>query len=160
MPDKCCLGCHFLITLTLREKGLEPAPSLVDAATRERLAKGDAPELGPNRWFTCDRQVWDAANLAPEDDLLSIIRHKRLYKKEPCFFYRYTPSMFLPAARELEQRAADRREMKIDRNLTNKSVRQSQKAFWVAAIALIVSILATAANLIWNIWQHFNPHKP
>ncbi|MCD6406171.1 MAG: hypothetical protein J7M19_10125 [Planctomycetes bacterium] len=61
--------------------------------------------------------------------------------------------MFLPAAVELERRAADRREAERDRALT-------RGAFWVAFAALVVSILATVATLAWNIWTHFYPATP
>ena len=67
-----------------------------------------------------------------------------------CFFYPYAQRMSLEAASELERRDTEHREGRLDRQLT-------RRAFRVAFAALIVSILATLAGLVWDIWKHHHP---
>ena len=167
LPKKCCLKCHFLLVVSKldgigdsSEEHVLPA----DREQREKLAAGTVPKEDAQFLFPqnilCHKEVWDGANFKTDEDILGIVRKPRLYKVEPCFFYPYNPGMPLPVAEELERRATDRREAKMDRYLTNQSLRQSRRAFRVAFAALIASILLSAATLIWNIWQHFHPFKP
>ena len=149
---KCCLSCHFLLKRSY--VGPEDHAFSVTCGERRKLAEGTDPGevFGNERNMECSKHVWDYANL--HIDLRRHIRELLQQDRgESCFFYPFAEGMFLPAAVELERRAADRREAERDRALT-------RGAFWVAFAALVVSILATVATLAWNIWTHFYPATP
>ena len=142
IPDKCCNRCHFLEKWE-RSSGSKTCFA-VSTEERQRLLAG-------NEWNTnshvpwslaCNKGVWDSANFRKDSncDLHTITTEDR---GESCFFYPRTPGMFFPAADELEERVANRREAERDRALTRHTL-------WVAIAALIVSILATT-------WAYFHP---
>jgi len=144
IPDKCCLNCHFL-KRWMRERDGREINMEVSFQERQLLAEGKEWNTHPNvPWsLACHQNVWDAANFR-EDSCKDIKVITTKDRGESCFFYPYIPGLFFPAARELERRVADRREAEKDRALT-------RRAFYVALCALIVSILATIANIIIQI---------
>ena len=149
IPEKCCLRCHFLKKWMREENGKEICFEL-STEERQCLLVGEKWNTSPVPWsLACHKNVWDSANFRKDScrDIPVITTQDR---GESCFFYPHTPGMFFPAAVVLEERAANRREAERDRALT-------RRAFWVAFTALIVSILATIVNLIWNVWNHFHP---
>ncbi len=95
----------------------------------------------------CHHEVWDTPDIesakADPEVLDTFQEFDQLTRDrgESCFFYPHSPWMSLPAGTEVERRADDRREAEKDRALT-------RKAFLVAAIALVVSIVATVASII------------
>ncbi len=104
-----------------------------------------------DNYLYCACDVWSIAT-GPEG-AEKAKKHVLQPWDDSCFYFPYSPKMSCPTAKELERRAANRREAEKDRKLT-------RRAFWVAFTALVVSILATLANLLWNIWTHFHPFKP
>ena len=69
-------------------------------------------------------------------------------RKNFCFFWKYRPGMFLPAAKILQEREAQARDSSKDRKLTIWGL-------WIAATALGVNVylqLAQAAKL----WPYLN----
>ena len=138
---RCCLECHFL-KQWMRDKNGETYSFETSLSQRTRLAAGENPKtvLLPDHSLACHQQVWDTANFREDSDknVQGIVTAER---GESCFFFPRTPGMFFLAAAKLEHRVADRREAERDRFLT-------RRAFYVAFGALIVSIVATIANIV------------
>jgi hypothetical protein len=90
----------------------------------------------------CYEDVWDSANPRADTskDIRAIMKKDR---REDCFFYTYTPGIYFPAARELEQRNADRREAKRDR-------------FWVKC-GVWVAVAAVLLTLVWDVYKYCVP---
>ncbi len=147
IPERCCLKCHFCnadeLHGSMRIERLD-----FDEDCRRRMAEAFSLEgkyfdgdVGP--YANCLRGCYRYKKGMTDDFLLTD-------RTDKCFFYPYTESMTVDAATEIERRAADRGEAEKDR-------RHTRNAFWVAIGALVVSILATIANLVWNVWMHFYP---
>ena len=147
IPQKCCLNCHFLVEYKLRP-GSFGSPVSKQYRT-EILSDPTARDNKLEKRFqacACYMGVWSPATTieeAKEDlgnrDWDRVVRERG----ESCFFWPHDNRLSIEAARELERREADRREAKQDRKWAKIGV-------WVAAIALI-------ANLLWSVYQHFNP---
>jgi len=121
-PQKCCLRCHFLKQWKRSNDGGEWSWE-VSRSQRSQLARGENVEkiVLKEHSLACHQKVWDAANPFEDSsrDAHAILSADR---GESCFFYPYTPGMFLPAAVELERREAGRREAKKDRHLVRWSI--------------------------------------
>ena len=153
---KCCLSCHFLSQWDRAPRSnTQERRDPLTFDQRKRLARGDEPQKVASRAdcvLGCAHNVWDANNWR-QDVYESITDIVPRTVNEDCFFLPYRPGMPWPTAKELERREANRREAGKDRQLT-------RRAFQVAFGALLVSITAFVANLIWNIWVYSHPAIP
>jgi len=153
---------------------------------RQALAKGaDVHEVAkPLGALACYKNVWDSANRA-RDQQVSVDKALIQERAETCFFYRHVPGMFFPAASELEQRAAERREAQKDRLVTRGEGKRgrrlarsegqrdrqlsqeegaqerelTRRAVHYMQIAVWVSVVATFLTLVWNVIMYFNPRR-
>ena len=146
LPNNCCLRCVFLHSVNSEK----PIQSLSKKVREDiKVKKSNMLQL------QCYQGVWGPKTLGnPQnqgnsqyEDFYRLLTEDR---GELCLFYLYTENQSPAAAKVLEIRAADRREATKDRHLT-------RRAFWIASLALVVSIYAIVGNMIWNIWAHFYP---
>ena len=154
-PAKCCAKCHFLAKRT----GLTDRDThwhVLTKSERTSLAAGSL-DVGGEWMLVCYRGVWDHGYLSEDilDEFLpgpgAMTTRNR---GEGCFFYPYTPTMFLPVARELEKRKVERRAAQQDRNVTREVADEDRKAAGTEAKknrqlmlgALIVSALMLIAS--------------
>ena len=161
-PKHCCLNCHFLVHPDFDDTARITAHEVKEPERKNIFENCFDGNIGEVRW-ACMKGVWHEDEYGPTEDeeAIKFIKQKFfLDRQDSCFFYKYCTGMPQGVAEELERRAADRREAEKDRALT-------RKAFWVAVIALGVSIFATAVNvvvtfinMIWSIWAHYHPPSP
>lgn len=157
--NRCCYNCHFLMSYQYRADGdhaifaksFGDRTKLLAATEKQHIHEiiGNANFLGCQKWVWHHHQ--ETKHLEPLAPFLTQNR------ADCCFFHDYTEGMSFEAGTMLEAREADRREAERDRDLTRHSLKLSRRAFWISFVALIVSIAATCATLIWNIWAHFHP---
>jgi len=153
-PDKCCLKCHFLEHV-LREdmKELDNGTDfqhLTSALTghRETIVNGIQGQNSPSnlfRMFKCHFAIWGPWLCLENKHMFQEVMKRR----NDCFFFPYADGMSIPVAVELEKRRAEQDKAEKDRALT-------RKAFLIAIAALIVSIIALIANLVWDVWKYFH----
>jgi len=134
----------------------------VPPSRREELTSPNKEQIGLAmdmlHEHRCFREVWTPAEKLDEaaEDLSANGRQSRDYARMTknragkCFFYPYEQRMSLEAAAELERRETEHLEGKRDRQLT-------RRAFWVAFAALIASVCAALAGLVWDIWKYHHP---
>ncbi len=167
-PENCCLNCDLLVN-----KKIPDHPFSISQSERQglwdRLGASDPKKMTEDilATYKCHMGVWEQGSIIVEiENKLS--KMGRTTTEEPsnvwdcsqviedrgwdCFFYPYEHRRRLDTTVKLERRAANRREAKEDRKLT-------RNAFWIAFAALIAAIVATIANLLWNVWTHFYPLK-
>jgi hypothetical protein len=101
--------------------------------------KNDFSWVADAEALECAFLVWGVGfGTAPEDFYQTIVATDR---KGFCFFYPFHPGMLLPAAKILQQRAAEAEEADKGRRLTRTS--------------LLIAGIALGANVIWNILKEF-----
>lgn len=134
-PEEACIRCHFL------ERSIERSPFGVVDEQRTAILNDDYSWLHDSP-LSCYMGVWDEG-YTPE---LRQMRRKTIVetpRKDFCFYFEHRPGMLFPAAKTLQEREAQLREAARDR-------RHTIIGLWIAATALIVSVLVNLAPYIWN----------
>lgn len=125
-----CRNCHFLSKEYRDQKGNALAFSLT-ANERENSANSPREMVAKHYSLNCHLGVWDEASTT-ETDRESIIN--LVPRSSGCFYFPYHPGMLFEAARELQKRSDELKEMK-------RSNLYTRIGLWVAAGALAVNAL-------------------
>jgi len=132
LPKKCCAECHFFVREIVTG---ESANTIVMEISREHR---DAAKVGDWSWvrhlehFKCSYGVWDEMYMA--DKATRQLRVVDTNRRGFCFFWRFRPGMFQPAAKELQERESARKQASIEHWLTIVGL-------WVAGAALFVDVI-------------------
>jgi len=135
-----CVECHFFVK---EARGLPAGPIVLPVSEEER-AKARANDFAwvkPHYTLSCHFTVWDEGFDLPPDRRHEVIAATD--RRDQCFFWKYRPSMLLPAAKVLQEREARDHEAQRDRRLTIWGL-------WIAAVALVAQLgvqLAVALHL-------------
>jgi hypothetical protein len=132
-----CVNCHFL-----RIQFGEKCELTLKSKDRDSIRKGNFDDVTENKFvFECYRGVWSEGYNGTEGfDKSKEARKKEINetpRKNFCFFWKYRPGMFLPAAEELQKRDYELEYARKDRCLT----------IW----GLFIAAIALLANVIFNI---------
>lgn len=135
-PRQACVDCHFFITEV--RAGRDPSPSVVTKENREKSRANDYS------WHThgsiaCYMGVWDQGgqfDMAKRHEVIVMTE-----RQDFCFFWPYHPGMFLPAARELQQREMARKE-------ADRGLRLTRRSLYVAVAALVASAALTLLDIL------------
>ena len=122
-----CRNCHFL-SKEYREAntGRTLAFALTEVE-REKLAEGLEQELFKHYSLACHMGVWDEGVINDKTDRNSTINLK--VRESSCFFFPYHPAMLFDAAKELQKRHDENRQLKNSNFYT-------RVALYIAAAAL------------------------
>lgn len=142
MTRQACVDCHFFVK-SYRDS--RPAmTSLVSADERAAVRKGGFSWHDDRKApvaLACHMEVWDEGVAGyPHDDRYGLLVEQE--RKGRCFFRSFEPGMLLPAAQELQKR-----EMEADR--WRRERRLTLVGLWIAALALLASLIIDVAGLIW-----------
>ncbi len=126
-----CRNCHFL-TKEYREDSGRALKFSLSHEDRKK-AKSDPEKVVPSHYsLNCHMGVWDegvSGSALSRDSTLN-----KTPRSSACFFFQHHPAMLFDAARELQKRDAETKQMK-------KSNLYTRIGLWVAAGALAVSAL-------------------
>lgn len=142
-PVQACVNCHFFRKESYT--GFENARPWVTAVTekeRELCRSHDFTWLKDSSNIGCYFSVWDGAHQLT-DRYEIIVETDR---KDFCFFWKNTPGMFFPAAKVLQKREAQDKEIRRDRRLTIAGL-------FVAAVALAFDTYLQVAEIL-QIWPY------
>ena len=165
IPEINCLRCHFLRSV-IQTVGMDEAArhpdwmNELDDEMRNQIRQAIAENqhdikaldivIGADKSLACVKDLWTNGDVDRNVILDILDREIPINRSEACFFFRYTPRMSVATASILEERDANRREAKKDRDRVDQSLSRTK-------LALIISIIALFATLIWNAYVHFYP---
>lgn len=124
-----CRNCHFLSKEYRDNNGQSFVFSLTIDEREKVILKPD--EVVASRYsLSCHMGVWDegvSGTMKDRDSIINTIR-----RDCSCFFYPYHPAMLFDAARELQKRDSENKQLK-------KSNFYTRIGLWVAAGALVLN---------------------
>ena len=127
-----CRNCHFL-SKEYREANTDRA--LVFSLTqieREKVAQAPDEDIFKHHSLNCHMGVWDEGVMGGTTDRNSVINLTS--RDSNCFFFPYNPAMLFNAAKELQKRQDENRQLKNSNSYTRAGL-------WLAAGALAVNAL-------------------
>lgn len=129
-----CRNCHFLAK-EHREENTGRALSFALSAPERELVRSDADNAVKDYCsLKCQLGVWDEGVSKPSGG-----RHvtlNKLPRRNGCFFFPYHPAMLFDAAKELQERQEENRQLK-------KSNMYTRIGLWIAAGALAADAIVT-----------------
>lgn len=129
-----CRNCHFLAKEYREENTGRPLSFSLSESERE-LVRSDPNNAVKDRYsLKCHVGVWDeGVSQLPggRDRTLNVT-----VRKESCFFFPYNPAMLFDAARELQNRENENRQLK-------RSNMYTRIGLWIAAGALVANAVIT-----------------
>ena len=126
-----CRNCHFLAKEHRSNNG-EALTFALTSAERTK-AERDATEIVVlNYSLKCHMGVWDEGVGSPIADRNEIVNLTP--RKNDCFFFAHRPSMLFEAARELQKRADENRQLK-------KSNTYTRIGLYVASAAVLINAI-------------------
>ena len=141
---KICRDCHFLA----RDYRGVSGETWKQTVTKEERDKAEAGEidffkLKDQASLNCHMGVWDEGVKPGSDDRLERVNKTKRYN---CFFYPYDEGMLFDAAKVLQKREQENRQLKR----TNKF---STIGLWIAAIGLI-------SGFLFNVYDRYTDDPP
>ena len=130
-----CCNCHFLSKECREENTGRPLVFSLNKQEREKAALEPHEVVAKHYSLNCHMGVWDEGVSGSIEERNTIINLTP--RTSSCFFFRYHPAMLFDAARELQKRDDENRQMK-------RSNFYTRIGLWVAAGALAVSALVEA----------------
>lgn len=139
-----CRDCHFLAREIRDVSGL-PYKNSLQKKERDRAKAGEVDffENKERSSLQCYMGVWDEGVKPGKGDRLERVNKT---KRDNCFFYPYDEGMMFSAAKELQKREQENKQLKR----TNKF---STVGLWIAAFGLI-------AGLVFNIYDRITEKPP
>lgn len=129
-----CRHCHFLAKEYREENTGRTLPFSLNKQEREKAALASNEMVATYYSLNCHMGVWDEGVSGSTEERNAIIN--LVPRASGCFFFPYHAAMRFDAARELQKRADENRQMK-------KSNLYTRIGLWVAAGALAVNALVT-----------------
>ena len=127
-----CRHCHFLAKEYREENTGRVLKFSLTKPERENAALSPQEVVAAHYSLNCHMGVWDEGVSGSKQERNSVINVTP--RASSCFFFPYHPAMLFEAARELQKRADENRQMK-------KSNLYTRIGLWVAAGALAISAL-------------------
>lgn len=127
-----CRNCHFLSKEYREENTGRPLVFSVNAQEREKAAVAPQKMVAAHYSLNCHMGVWDEGVSGSVQERNSTVN--LVPRDSGCFFFPYHPAMLFDAARELQKRADENKQMK-------RSNLYTRIGLWVAAGALAVNAL-------------------
>jgi hypothetical protein len=127
-----CRNCHFLA----KREDNTGRPLTFALTEAERLAVESDPDHAIKDHFSikCQLGVWDEGVAKPTDS--RDVTLNKVQRKNACFFFPYHPAMLFEAAKELQARQDENRQLK-------RSNMYTRIGLWIAAGALAVDAIVT-----------------
>ncbi len=122
-----CINCHFLAK-EYRDNGGKPLSFTVSEKERKVANQGDEKFVNDTHSLKCHMGVWDEGLYANENsriDCVSLIK-----RNNKCFYFPFDQSMMFDAAKELQKREQEFRQLKSSHMYTRIGL-------WLSSIALI-----------------------
>ena len=133
-----CRNCHFL-TKEIREPNTgRPLSFSVSKEEREKAQRGHIDFVGNMYCLKCHMGVWDEGVSPSKDQRLE--RVNNVNRRDKCFFFPHNASMMFDAARELQKREQENRQLK-------RSNMYTRIGLWIAALALLASAIISTIRL-------------
>ena len=129
-----CRHCHFLAKEYREENTGRTLTFSLNKQEREKAALASNEMVATYYSLNCHMGVWDEGVSGSTEERNAIIN--LVPRASGCFFFPYHAAMRFDAARELQKRADENRQMK-------KSNLYTRIGLWVAAGALAVNALVT-----------------
>lgn len=129
-----CRHCHFLAKEYRDENTGRVLTSPLNKQEREKAALASNEMVATYHSLNCHMGVWDEGVSGSTEERNATIN--LVPRASSCFFFPYHAAMLFDAARELQKRADENRQMK-------KSNLYTRIGLWVAAGALAVNALVT-----------------
>ena len=127
-----CRNCHFLAK-ECREEVTGRAHSFPLSESERKLVQSDPAHAVNQRYsLNCHLGVWDEGLSQPPGGRDVTINETP--RGHSCFFFPYNPAMLFPAAKELQKRQEENRQLK-------KSYLYTQIGLWIAVMALIANVV-------------------
>lgn len=123
---RCCRNCHFFAKRIVVLHRLNERIFLTLRPQERTNLKVDEME-----WLACAQEVWGADREVNGEEVREIVDKPR---RDQCFFWVVQEGMSFEAAKVLQERAAEHRELK-------KSHWHTQIGLWIAAAGLLLSAL-------------------
>lgn len=127
-----CRHCHFLAKEYREENTGRVLKFSLTKLERENAALSPQEVVAAHYSLNCHMGVWDEGVSGSKQERNSVINVTP--RASSCFFFPYHPAMLFEAARELQKRADENRQMK-------RSNLYTRIGLWVAAGALAISAL-------------------
>lgn len=127
-----CRHCHFLAKEYREENTGHVLKFSLTQPERENAALSPQEVVAAHYSLNCHMGIWDEGVSGSKQERNSVINVTP--RASSCFFFPYHPAMLFEAARELQKRADENRQMK-------KSNFYTRIGLWVAAGALAISAL-------------------
>lgn len=129
---KTCASCHFLVK-EYREENTGRVLEFSPSEEERKNARSDPDGFLKSHYsLKCLKGVWDEGVGLPPGGRDSSLN--RMDRSNSCFYFPYNPSMLFSAAIELQQRAAQNRELK-------RAHRYTQWGLGIAVAAIAVDAL-------------------
>lgn len=129
-----CRHCHFLAKEYREENTGRALVFSLNKHEREKAALASNEIVATYYSLNCHMGVWDEGVSGSTEERNAIIN--LVPRDSGCFFFPYHAAMLFDAARELQKRADENRQMK-------KSNLYTRIGLWVAAGALAVNAIVT-----------------
>ena len=127
-----CRHCHFLAKEYREENTGRVHTFSLTQAEREKAELSAQEVVGARFSLNCHMGVWDEGVSGSTQERNTVIN--LVPRTGTCFFFAHQPAMLFDAARELQKRADENRQMK-------KSNLYTRIGLWVAAGALAVNAI-------------------
>lgn len=129
-----CRHCHFLAKEYQEENTGRALTFSLNKQEREKAALASNEIVATYYSLNCHMGIWDEGVSGSTEERNAIIN--LVPRASSCFFFPYHAAMLFDAARELQKRADENRQMK-------KSNLYTRIGLWVAAGALAVNAIVT-----------------
>lgn len=129
-----CRNCHFLSKEYREENTGRVLTFSLNKQERDKATSTPQEMVAQHYSLNCHCGVWDEGISGQTLERNSIVNLVR--RDSDCFFFPYHPAMLFDAARELQKRADENKQMK-------RSNLYTRIGLWVAAGALTLNTLVT-----------------
>lgn len=127
-----CRNCHFLAKEHREENTGRVLTFSASTSEREKAASDNIDFIADYYSLKCYLGVWDEGVNPGKDLRLKQVNEEN--RKNRCFFYPHDPSMMFEAAKELQKREQENRQLK-------RSNMYTRIGLWVASLALLVNAI-------------------
>jgi len=129
---KLCRNCHFLAKeLPEPNTGRRLSFSL-SKDERGKALHGEVDFIDDRFCLKCQMGVWDEGVSPGKEQRLHRLNH--ISRRDKCFFFPHDPGMLFGAAKELQKREQENRQLK-------RSNLYTRIGLWIAALALFASAI-------------------
>lgn len=125
-----CRNCHFLAKEYREENTGRPLSFSLNESERELVQSDPASAVKDHYSLKCHLGVWDeGVSQSPGGRDVTL---NKTHRKNICFFFPYHSAMLFDAARELQKREEENRQLK-------RSNMYTRIGLWIAAGALVAN---------------------